>query len=156
MRIGSGSNTYEWLDNWAQVPNREGARVGWAHHGLAITESGEVVAFHPSDPSVLVFDRDCSRVAHWWEIYQAGQVLTGKPKRREAKVLRLPGAGRRCGHRRWTGQKPRGVDSRLLISNSTLTNPPRSCPVTHRLPMLGDDWHSQYLGLDDAHIPGLR
>ena len=27
MRIGSGSNTYEWLDNWAQVPNREGARA---------------------------------------------------------------------------------------------------------------------------------
>ena len=40
MRIGSGPNTYEWLDNWAQVPNSEGARLGWAHHGLAITESG--------------------------------------------------------------------------------------------------------------------
>ena len=58
MRIGSGPNTYEWLDNWAQVPNSEGARLGWAHHGLAITESGEVVAFHPSDPSVLVFGQD--------------------------------------------------------------------------------------------------
>ena len=37
-----------------------------------------------------------------------------------------------------------------------LFNPPRSCPVTHILPMLVDDLHNQYLVLDDAHIPGLR
>ena len=53
-------------------------------------------------------------------------------------------------------QKPSGVDSRLLISSIALFNPPRSCPVTHMLPMLGDDWHNQYLVLDDAHIPGPR
>ncbi len=40
------------------------------------------------------------------------------------------------------------VSRRLSISSIALFNPPRSCPVTHMLPMLGDDWHNQYLVLD--------
>ncbi|HEU0021102.1 MAG TPA: hypothetical protein VFR55_05430 [Dehalococcoidia bacterium] len=65
MRIGSGVNTYQWIENWAQLPPTGGALVGWAHHGIAVTESGEVVTFHHRDPKVLVFDPDGKLVRSW-------------------------------------------------------------------------------------------
>ena len=42
LRIGRGASTYEWIDNWAKVPNSESTRNGWAHHGIVVTETGEV------------------------------------------------------------------------------------------------------------------
>ena len=56
MRIGQGVNSYEWVDHWANIPATESAKMGWAHPGIVVTESGDVVTFHPGDPSVLVLD----------------------------------------------------------------------------------------------------
>jgi hypothetical protein len=47
MRIGSGEHTYEWIENWAKIPDSASARDGWAHHGLAVTGEGDVVGNHP-------------------------------------------------------------------------------------------------------------
>ena len=58
MIIGSGENRYEWIDNWGRVPDSQSARDGWAHHGMVVTRDGLVVAFHPGDPTVLIFDGD--------------------------------------------------------------------------------------------------
>jgi len=58
VRIGSGKHTYEWIDNWARIPDSQSARAGWAHPGVAVTEAGEVISFHQGDPTVLVFDRE--------------------------------------------------------------------------------------------------
>jgi hypothetical protein len=57
VTIGGGED-YLWLEDWAEVPEPDEARVGWAHHGLAVTRAGEVVAFHPERPEVLLFDRE--------------------------------------------------------------------------------------------------
>jgi DNA-binding beta-propeller fold protein YncE len=65
MRIGSGANTYEWIDNWARIPHNQSARMGWAHHGIAVTEAGDVVTFHHGDPTVLVFDQDGNLQRSW-------------------------------------------------------------------------------------------
>jgi hypothetical protein len=48
---------YEWLEDWADVPAPEQAKTGWAHHGLAVTRGGDIVAFHPARSEVLMFDR---------------------------------------------------------------------------------------------------
>ncbi|MCI0830949.1 MAG: hypothetical protein J4N67_12540, partial [Chloroflexi bacterium] len=56
MRIGSGSNTYEWQDSWASIPESESAQTGWAHHGVTVTESGQIITYHPGDPTMMVFD----------------------------------------------------------------------------------------------------
>jgi hypothetical protein len=53
MRVGTGEHTYEWIVNWAQLPDTESARTGWAHHGLAVTSDGRVVANHPGDSTVV-------------------------------------------------------------------------------------------------------
>lgn len=58
MRVGTGRHTYEWIDNWAKVPDSESARAGWAHTGVVVTESGDILTYHQGDPTVLVFDKD--------------------------------------------------------------------------------------------------
>jgi hypothetical protein len=65
MRIGSGSSTYEWIDRWAKIPATESAKAGWAHHGVAVTRSGDVITFHQGDPTMLVFDR-AGNLTRWW------------------------------------------------------------------------------------------
>ena len=54
MRIGQGEFSYKWIDNWAKLSKSS----GWAHHGMCVTSSGNIVAIHPSEPMVMVFDKD--------------------------------------------------------------------------------------------------
>ena len=65
MRIGSGANTYEWQDTWAGIPDSESARNGWAHHGVAVTESGQIITYHPGDPTMMLFDPEGNLVRSW-------------------------------------------------------------------------------------------
>jgi len=58
MRIGTNGCTYEWVEDWAQLPASETARRGWAHPGAAVTAGGEVVTVHPGEPRLLVFGTD--------------------------------------------------------------------------------------------------
>ena len=65
MQIGSGANTYEWQDSWAGIPDTESARTGWAHHGVAVTESGQIITYHPGDQTMMVFDEKGELVRSW-------------------------------------------------------------------------------------------
>ena len=65
MRIGTGSSTYEWIDRWAKISATESAKAGWAHHGIAITQAGDVISFHQGDPTMLVFDRTGNLKRSW-------------------------------------------------------------------------------------------
>ena len=65
MRIGTGDNTYEWIDNWATIPDSESARLGWAHPGMVVTESGQVITCHSGDHTVLFFDGEGKLVKSW-------------------------------------------------------------------------------------------
>ena len=65
MRIGSGTNVYEWIDRWAKIPATESAVKGWAHHGVVVTESGDVITFHPGDSTMLVLDGSGNVIRTW-------------------------------------------------------------------------------------------
>ena len=65
MNVGSGEHTYEWVEDWAQIPDTDSARTGYAHHGIAVTRSGCVIAYHQDDPRGLVFDSEGSLVDSW-------------------------------------------------------------------------------------------
>ena len=65
MQIGSGANTYEWQDSWAGIPDSESARTGWAHHGVAVMESGQIITYHPGDQTMMVFGNDGSLIRSW-------------------------------------------------------------------------------------------
>ena len=65
MRIGSGTNVYEWIDRWAKIPATESAAKGWAHHGVVVTESGDVITFHPGDSTILVLNGSGDVIKTW-------------------------------------------------------------------------------------------
>ena len=62
MQIGSGANTYEWQESWAAFPESESAKTGWSHHGVTVTESGQIITYHQGDPTMMVLDPDGSLV----------------------------------------------------------------------------------------------
>jgi hypothetical protein len=47
-----------WQEDWADLPQDDHARHGWAHHGLAVTGTGALVAFHPGEACLLIFNPD--------------------------------------------------------------------------------------------------
>ena len=65
MRVGSGDNSYDWIDNWAKIPESESSRMGWAHPGIVVSESGNVITCHPGDPVVMTFDGDGNFLSSW-------------------------------------------------------------------------------------------
>ncbi len=65
MLTGSGSNVYEWIDDWAQFPDSESRRLGWAHPGVAVTSAGEIATVHPGDSTILFFDTDGNLQRSW-------------------------------------------------------------------------------------------
>jgi hypothetical protein len=64
-RIGKGSPVYDWQEDWADFPQPEEASIGWAHHGLAVTRSGEIVCFHPARSEVVIFDSGGRFLRSW-------------------------------------------------------------------------------------------
>jgi DNA-binding beta-propeller fold protein YncE len=66
MRIGDGQTEYQWVENWAKIPDSESASTGWAHHDVAVTAEGNVISFHPGDSTMLVFDAQ-GKLSRSWE-----------------------------------------------------------------------------------------
>ena len=58
MQIGNNPFEYEWISDWAEIPNPQTAASGWAHHGMAVTDAGEVIAIHPAESLAMVFNQD--------------------------------------------------------------------------------------------------
>ena len=65
MIIGSGEHKYEWNDNWARLPETQGGRRDKAHHGVVVTEAGEIMIFYEDGPSVLTLDKNGNVQRSW-------------------------------------------------------------------------------------------
>ena len=65
MLIGSGAHTYEWIDNWATIPDTELGRQDKAHTGVVVTDAGHIMVFHEGGPAMLVFDGDGNQLDSW-------------------------------------------------------------------------------------------
>ena len=65
MLIGSGANTYEWIDNWARLPENAIDLGESAHSGMVVTDSGHIVTFHEADHAVITFDADGELQDSW-------------------------------------------------------------------------------------------
>jgi len=60
LHVTAGELTYEWLEDWAAFPDSPSARAGWAHHGVIVAASGDVIACHQGEATILVFSADGS------------------------------------------------------------------------------------------------
>ena len=65
MRVGTGDNMYEWIEDWVKTPDTECARTGWSHHGIVVSESDEVCSGHQDDPIIQIFDTDGKFLRSW-------------------------------------------------------------------------------------------
>lgn len=54
--LGSGRHTYEWVANWAKLP--EGRGVGHTHGCVAVDSQGRVYLNTDTEEAVIVFDRE--------------------------------------------------------------------------------------------------
>ena len=58
MRIGNGQFTFEWLEDFAEIPYPDEAARGGAHHGIAVSSAGTLLTFHPARSTVLELTTD--------------------------------------------------------------------------------------------------
>lgn len=58
MRVSAGDIEFDWQGDWAQLPATESVARGWAHHGMAFSNEGEIVTFHPTESLVLILTTD--------------------------------------------------------------------------------------------------
>ncbi len=76
MRIGSGEQTYEWIENWSRTPDNESSRTNGRTHGVVVSEAGQVVVFHQANPAVLVFDTDGKLQDAWGDRFEGAHGMT--------------------------------------------------------------------------------
>jgi len=60
LHVSAGDLTYEWVEDWAAFPDSPEARAGWAHHGVIVAASGDVIACHQAEATILMFGSDGS------------------------------------------------------------------------------------------------
>lgn len=76
MRIGRGEHAYEWIDNWARIPDNPSGRENGRTHGVVVTDAGPVVVFHQANPAVLLFNQDGSLQNSWGDRFAGAHGLT--------------------------------------------------------------------------------
>ncbi len=62
---GIGEYSYEWLDNWAKIPDTPSHRENGRTHGIVVTKTGQVIVFCQANPALLVFDQSGKLIDRW-------------------------------------------------------------------------------------------
>jgi hypothetical protein len=65
LRLEAGDLSWEWIGDFAEIPESEAAARGWAHHDIALSPSGTLLTFHPGLPLVLELDTDGTLLGSW-------------------------------------------------------------------------------------------
>lgn len=76
MTIGSGEYAYDWIERWAIIPDTPTGRENGRTHGVAVSQTGNVVVFSQADPAVLIFSPEGSLVNAWGERFHGAHGLT--------------------------------------------------------------------------------
>ena len=76
IRIGRGEHTFEWLENWAVIPDTPEGRADGRTHGVVVTDDGRVIVFHLANPAILVFDAQGALTDAWGDRFPGAHGLT--------------------------------------------------------------------------------
>ncbi len=76
MLIGSNGMTYEWIENWARIPDTASGRENGRTHGVVVTRSGNVMVFNQADPAVLTFDQTGELISSWGSRFAGAHGMT--------------------------------------------------------------------------------
>ena len=58
IQVGEGDLTFEWHEDFAEIPDPEEAASGWAHPGMIGSPEGTIFTFHPGLPKILALSPD--------------------------------------------------------------------------------------------------
>lgn len=75
-RVGNGEHAFEWIENWAAVPDTPESRADGRTHGVVVTREGLVIVFHVGNPAILVFDQKGTLVDEWGDRFPGAHGLT--------------------------------------------------------------------------------
>lgn len=76
LQIGFGDQRYQWLENWAQIPNTESGRNDGRTHGIVVSEAGHVIVFNQATPAVLFYDQAGNLIRAWGDRFPGAHGLT--------------------------------------------------------------------------------
>ena len=55
MQIGNYQHNYQWTEKWGRIPDTDSAREGWAHHGIVVSNTINVISFHQGEKNLITF-----------------------------------------------------------------------------------------------------
>lgn len=76
MHIGQGKHRYEWAEHWVRIPDTPTGQANGRTHGVAVSESGNVIVFHQANPAVLAFSPDGKLLHAWGDRFLGAHGLT--------------------------------------------------------------------------------
>ncbi|MHB1485647.1 MAG: NHL repeat-containing protein [Saccharofermentanales bacterium] len=66
---------YEWIEDWAKIPETITGRLNGRTHGVVATSDGRVVICHQAVPSILIYDESANLESSWGD-YPGAHGLT--------------------------------------------------------------------------------
>lgn len=76
MIVGQDTLTFDWIENWARIPDTDSGRENGRTHGVVVTKTGDVVVFCQADPAILIFGSDGSLKNQWGDRFLGAHGLT--------------------------------------------------------------------------------
>ena len=74
--LNAGLHRYTWLNDWAKIPQTDSGKVDGRTHGIAVSETGQVIVFHQANPAVLFYDQEGNVVKAWGDRFPGAHGLT--------------------------------------------------------------------------------
>jgi hypothetical protein len=76
MRIGNDGQTYEWIENWAHIPDTPSGKENGRTHGVVVSETGNVLVFNQANPAVLTFNPAGELIRTWGDRFLGAHGMT--------------------------------------------------------------------------------
>ena len=76
MIIGEGNFKYEWIENWAKIPDTVSGRENGRTHGIVVLKNGNIAVFNQADPAVLIFNSNGELINSWGNRFNGAHGLT--------------------------------------------------------------------------------
>lgn len=76
MQIGTGEHTYEWIGEWARIPDTETGRSNGRTHAVVVAADGRILVFHQANPALLIFAPDGTLLGTWGDRFLGAHGMT--------------------------------------------------------------------------------
>ncbi len=76
MVVTFQNKKYQWIENWARIPNTSTGQTNGRTHGVAVSKTGSVIVFHQASPAVLFFSPEGILEKSWGTDFLGAHGLT--------------------------------------------------------------------------------